>query len=138
LNNGEHAWMVPLGEGPRNHPLLKDLKDLPAKLGSAQRGSLLCTKTLLFSGQQGKVEKVIGMIRSGEGTPKDIKESFTFNPSIRAFDKATGELLWEMKLPDNPTGAPMTYKIGDRQYIVFAVGGLINPAELIALALPRD
>jgi quinoprotein glucose dehydrogenase len=138
LNKGEHAWMVPLGDGPRNHPLLKDLKDLPARLGSPQRGSLLCTKTLLFSGQQGKVEKVIGMIRSGEGTAKDLRESFTFNPYFRAFDKVTGEMLWEMKLPDNPTGAPMTYKIGDRQYIVFAVGGLLNPAELIALALPRE
>jgi hypothetical protein len=129
---------VPLGDGPRDHPLLKDLKDLPAKLGSPQRGSLLCTKTLLFSGQQGKVEKVIGMIRSGEATTKDLKESFTFNPCFRAFNKATGELVWEMKLSDNPTGAPMTYKLGDRQYIVFAVGGLLKPAELIALALPQE
>jgi quinoprotein glucose dehydrogenase len=137
LNKGTHAWMVPLGEGPRNHPLLKEVKDLPERLGSTQRGSLLCTRTLLFSGQQGKVEQVIGMLRSGEATPKDIKDSFTFNPCMRAFDKATGELLWEMKLPDNATGAPMTYKVGNRQFIVFAVGGLVNPAELIALALPE-
>jgi quinoprotein glucose dehydrogenase len=137
LNKGSHAWMVPLGDGPRDHPLLKDLKGLPERLGSPQRGSLLCTRTLLISGQQGKVEKVIDMIRSGEGTPQDVRDAFKFNPCLRAFDKATGELLWEMKMPDNPTGAPMTYKIGKRQYIVFAVGGLVNPAELIALALPE-
>ncbi len=138
LNKGTHAWMVPLGDGPLDHPALKGLKDLPAKLGSPQRGSVLCTKTLLFSAQQGKVEKVIGMIRSGAGTAKDLKESFTFNPCIRAFDKATGEMVWEMKLTDNATGAPMTYKVGNRQFIVFAVGGLVNPAELIALALPAS
>jgi quinoprotein glucose dehydrogenase len=137
LNKGSHAWMAPLGDGPLDHPALKGVKDLPAKLGSPQRGSLLCTKTLLFSGQQGKVEKVIGMIREGKDAGK-LQESFTFNPCLRAFDKATGEELWQIKLKDNPTGAPMTYKMGDRQYIVFATGGLLKPAELIALALPKE
>src|SRR5207302_2254096 len=37
LNRGTHAWMVPLGDGPRDHPALKDVKGLPEKLGGAQR-----------------------------------------------------------------------------------------------------
>ena len=28
MNRGEHLWMSPLGNGPRNHPLLRDM-DLP-------------------------------------------------------------------------------------------------------------
>ena len=32
LNKGDIAWQVPLGDGPRNHPLLKDLERRPARL----------------------------------------------------------------------------------------------------------
>jgi hypothetical protein len=30
----------------------------------------------------------------------------------------------------------MTYRVEKKQYIVFAVGGLFNPAKLVALSLP--
>ena len=53
LNTGEHAWTVPLGEGPRKHPLLAAL-DLP-RLGSSRRGFPLVTRTLLFAAQEGRV-----------------------------------------------------------------------------------
>jgi glucose dehydrogenase len=47
----------------------------------------------------------------------------------RAYDKATGAVLWQTDLPDQTTGAPMTY----RQYIVVAVGSA--PPQLVALSL---
>jgi hypothetical protein len=34
--------------------------------------------------------------------------------------------------------ALMTYVIGKKQYVVFPVGGLFKPDQLIALALPED
>src|SRR5207249_1643803 len=46
LNRGEQAWMIPNGDGPRNHPLLKDLHLGP--LGHSVRAAPLVTKTLLF------------------------------------------------------------------------------------------
>ena len=46
LNTGEHLWMVPNGDGPRDHPALKDL-NLPP-LGHMGRAAPLVTKTLLF------------------------------------------------------------------------------------------
>ena len=46
LNKGDIAWQVPLGDGPRNHPLLKDLNVGP--LGSDGKGHPLLTKSLLF------------------------------------------------------------------------------------------
>ena len=46
LNEGRIAWQVPIGEGPRNHPLLKDLALGP--LGNGRRSSLLATPSLLF------------------------------------------------------------------------------------------
>ena len=48
LNRGEHVWTAVNGDGPRNHPLLKDL-NLPP-LGTASRPTALVTKTLLFLG----------------------------------------------------------------------------------------
>ncbi len=46
------------------------------------------------------------------------------------------ELIWEMALPANVTGSPVTYRIDQKQYIVFAVGGAAIPGELIAVSLP--
>ena len=65
-----------------------------------------------------------------------MDEISKFDPRFYAFDKATGELVWEMELPANVTGAPMTYMTGGKQYIVFAIGGAVIPEELIALSLP--
>ena len=48
----------------------------------------------------------------------------------------TGEVLWEIELPGGTTGAPMTYMVGGKQYIVVAVGWENMPAEWVALALP--
>ncbi len=132
LNKGEHVWMVPLGDEYRNHPALKDLKLPP--LGSARRAAPLLTKTLLFIGQQGPVSEVLGAIRS-EGREKNTEGAAVSRPKFSAFEKTTGKQLWEIALPANVTGAPMTYLAGGKQYIVFAVGGLLQPAELIALSL---
>ena len=41
---------------------------------------------------------------------------------LRAFDKATGELVWEHELEANPEGMPAVYQVNGRQYIAFAVG----------------
>ena len=41
---------------------------------------------------------------------------------FRAFDKATGRVIWEMELPGGTTGAPMTYMFDGKQYIVVATG----------------
>jgi hypothetical protein len=52
-----------------------------------------------------------------------------------ARDKRTGEVVGEVPLPDRPLGTPMTYAIGDRQFIALTISTDTLP-ELIALALP--
>ena len=47
MHRGEHLWMRALGNGPRNHPLLKDL-DLGPLGDAVHRASALVTKTLVF------------------------------------------------------------------------------------------
>jgi glucose dehydrogenase len=122
LNTGDQVWMVANGDGPRNHLLLKDLH-LPA-LGVPNRPAPLVTKTLLFIGEGS--DAVIG-------TPQ---VSWGWGKKFRAYDKATGAVIWEMDLPSGTTGAPMTYIHKGKQYIVVPVGAKDHPAEFVALALP--
>ena len=120
MNRGEHLWMAANGDAPNDHPLLEDL-DLPP-LGNANRPAPLLTATLLFIGEGS--DAVIGTPDTHWGT------------EFRAYDKATGKVLWEMDLPSGTTGGPMTYMHEGKQYIVVAVGGSESPAEYVALALP--
>ena len=47
----------------------------------------------------------------------------TMDKKIRAFDLATGDKLWEARLPAFGMATPMTYESGGRQYVVIAAGG---------------
>ena len=57
--------------------------------------------------------------------------------AFRAWDKQTGEVIWEIELPAGTSGAPMTYMADGRQFIVVAVGDRNTTGRLIALALPQ-
>ena len=122
LNSGDQVFMVANGDGPRDHPLLKDLHLPP--LGVPNRPAPLVTKTLLFIGEGS--DSVIG-------TPQ---VSWGWGKKFRAYDKATGQVVWETELPSGTTGAPMTYMHKGRQYIVVPIGAKDHPAEFVALALP--
>jgi len=121
LNSGDQVWMAANGDGPRDHPLLKDLHLPP--LGVPNRPAPLVTKTLLFIGEGS--DAVIG-------TPQ---VSWGWGKKFRAYDKATGQVIWETELPSGTTGAPMTYMHKGKQYIVVPIGAKDHPAEYVALAL---
>ena len=135
LNTGEHKWQVPLGEGPRNHPLLKDL-NLP-RLGWQYRGSPLLTKTLLFVGQEGRFFDFVPALVGGQKLKNANRmDMVKFDPKLQIFDKNTGALLHTVPLPLNVTGAPITYMANGKQYIAFAVGGAgMVPAQIVAVGL---
>jgi glucose dehydrogenase len=120
MNRGEQAWTAVNGDGPRNHPLLKDLKLPP--LGTASRPTALVTRTLLFIGD-------------GSNLFGGIHPSM-WGKAFRAYDKATGKVIWETELPSGTTSGPMTYLTRGKQYIVVPIGGRDEPAEWIALGLP--
>lgn len=129
LNEGRIAWQAPIGDGPRNHPLLKDLNLGP--LGNGRRSSLLATPSLLF------VTQFLGNLGRGNAVPvggRPLTDTPAEPQRIRAFDKATGELVWEKELPLGPAAAPMTYLAGGRQFVVAAVGSGVN-TELVAYAV---
>lgn len=93
LNTGEFAWRVPLGEFP----------ELKAR-GVPQTGTENFGGTIVTAG---------GLVFIG-GTKDE---------QFHAFDKDTGELLWEYQLSAGGYATPATYMVGDRQYVVIAAGG---------------
>jgi quinoprotein glucose dehydrogenase len=111
LNTGEHEWMVPHGEGIRQKIIDMGILD-PGPVGGNSRTGPVLTKTLLYVAQS-------------DG-PRNL---------LRAFDKATGEIVHEMDLPLPPSGTPMTYMVDGKQYLSIAVGGG-QSSQLVTLSLP--
>jgi quinoprotein glucose dehydrogenase len=123
LGKGEIAWQVAHGETPdfiKNHPALKGLKiprtGRPGILGT------LTTKSLVICGESGFFT-----------TPSGARGAM-----LRAYDKATGEEKGAVYMPAPQSGAPMTYMLKGRQYIVLAISGGSYTAELLAFRLPRE
>jgi quinoprotein glucose dehydrogenase len=121
MNTGEHLWMRPNGPGPRDHPAIVHL-GLPW-LGQRGRPAPLLTRTLLFLGEGTEAALSILPIAGGK--------------AFRAWDKRTGDVVWEIDLPAGTSGAPMTYLADGRQFIVVAIGDRDTRGRLVALALRR-
>jgi quinoprotein glucose dehydrogenase len=136
LNTGDHRWMVPIGDLAQSNPVLRQL-GLPP-LGRAARGHVLLTKTLLIVGQEGSTQRESSPQReSGAELGSVTVPNFAIHdPQLCAYDKATGKLVGEVALPRNATGAPMTYMLNGKQFIVVLTGGANLPAELVVLCLP--
>jgi alcohol dehydrogenase (cytochrome c) len=52
---------------------------------------------------------------------------------FRAFDQKTGKVLWQANLGSQVTGFPITYAVGERQYIAVSVGQAVNTAGYLAI-----
>ncbi len=112
VNTGSIRWHVPLGF----------FESLKAK-GFGQTGTLSMGGSIATAG---------GLVFIGA----------TIDNRFRAFDSATGALLWETKLDASAHAIPMTFMGKDgRQYVVVAGGGgsfLVSPpgTKIVAFALP--
>jgi quinoprotein glucose dehydrogenase len=123
MNRGEHLWVVANADTPdeiKNHERLRGV-DIPERTGTGDRGGLLVTKSLLFSGEGA------GLYGGQTGGGR----------MFRAHDKASGEILAEFELPAKQTGLPMTYAIDGIQYIVVPIGDTGHPGELVALRVKQ-
>jgi quinoprotein glucose dehydrogenase len=129
MNKGDIAWQVPIGNGPRNHPLLKALNVGP--LGDEiPRLGIMLTKSLVFVNAQ-RLES------TGQRQPPpwiqhgdpDMEKQLLF-----VYDKKTGKLLRTILLDGLSAAPPMTYIYKGKQYIVAAIGAG-ETTELVALAL---
>jgi quinoprotein glucose dehydrogenase len=113
LNTGEYVWKINLGEYP----------ELAAK-------GLKNTGTENYGGP---VVTAGGLVFIGASD---------FDKKFHAYDKATGELLWEATLPFSGNATPATYEVNGRQFVVIAAGGGKDPKSpsggvYVAFALPK-
>jgi len=112
LNAGEIKWQVPLGDVPGT--------------------------------------KIEGLSRTGTenyGGPVVTAGGLIFIAASRdemfhVYDRDTGNLLWEIKLPAGGYATPSTYAVDGRQYVVVAAGGgkMGTPSgdKYLAFALPEE
>jgi len=114
LNTGEYIWKIPLGEYP-------ELASKGQKNTGTENygGPIVTAGGLLFIG------------------------ATNFDKKFRAFDKSTGELLWEATLPFSGNATPATYEVNGRQFVVIAAGGGKDPKSpsggvYLAFALPQE
>lgn len=122
MRKGTFLWQIAHGETPdevRNHPALKGL-DIP-RTGRPGLLGTLTTKTLVICGEAG-----FFTLPSGQR-----------GAMLRAYDKRTGEEKGAVYMSAPQSGVPMTYMLDGRQYVVLAIGGGSDSAELIAYRLPR-
>jgi quinoprotein glucose dehydrogenase len=122
LDKGDILWQVPHGETPdnvRNHPALKGM-NIP-RTGRSGNIGVITTSTLVIAGEP-------GFITNDKGQR---------GAYLRAYDKGTGKDAGAVFMPAGQTGAPMTYMLNGKQYIVLAVGGAGYPAEIVAYRLPN-
>jgi quinoprotein glucose dehydrogenase len=93
LNTGSYRWKVTLGEFPA-----LTAKGIPPTGTPTLGGTLVTAGDLVFV-----------------ASTKDSR--------FRAFDSATGKVLWQHALPAPGYAAPCTYTVRGRQYLVIAAGG---------------
>jgi quinoprotein glucose dehydrogenase len=114
LDTGEYLWKIPFGQYPE-----LVAQGLPNTGSENYGGPVVTAGGVLFIGASVRDKK------------------------FRAFDKATGKLLWETELPFSACATPATYEIEGRQYVVIAAGGQRDPSTpagggvYVAYALPQ-
>ena len=113
LNTGEYLWKINFGEFP-------ELAAQGMKNSGSENygGPIVTAGGLLFIGAS------------------------SFDKKFRAYDKLTGEVLWETTLPFAGNATPATYEVNGRQYVVIAAGGGKDPKApsggvYVAFALPK-
>jgi quinoprotein glucose dehydrogenase len=112
LNTGEIKWKVPLGEYEK-----LTARGIPPTGTENYGGPVVTAGGLIF------------IAASADET-------------IRAFDKDTGKVLWQAKLPFSGNATPSIYMLNGRQYVVISAGGGKSgrPAggSVVAFALPEN
>ncbi len=113
LNTRKYVWKKPLGEIPAL--AAQGLKNTGSE---NYGGSVVTAGGLLFIG------------------------ATTHDRKLRAFDKATGEILWETELPAGGNATPAVYAVNGREYLVIGAGGgkwgEKSGGSYVAFALPAS
>ncbi|MBA0087641.1 MAG: PQQ-binding-like beta-propeller repeat protein, partial [Acidobacteria bacterium Pan2503] len=114
LNTGEYLWKIPFGEYPEL-----------AATGQTGTGT---------ENYGGPIVTAAGLLFIGAAN---------FDKKFRAYDKSTGQLLWETALPFSGNATPASYEVNGRQFVVIAAGGGKDPKSrsggvYVSFAVPDE
>jgi alcohol dehydrogenase (cytochrome c) len=114
--------LAPLTEGGRGllstgvRPMVRPRPDSDGKYGRVEAVNMM-TREVVWT------ERHRAPVSSGA---LDTAGGVIFNGSIdrffRAYDDQTGKLLWETRLTDVPSDAPISYAVNGKQYVAIGVG----------------
>jgi alcohol dehydrogenase (cytochrome c) len=145
---GSRAWPQ-TSYSPDRHYLYVPITESCVKMSETDKGGFLLTTGVNFGaadhpgladGMMGRLQAIDLRTRAlawnrDQVTPPSTGMLTTsggllfagdIDPSLNAFDDATGELLWEYPLDDLPSSSVITYRVGDTQYIAVVVGMMNN------------
>jgi len=115
--------LIPVTEGGRGllstgvRPTVRPRPDSDGKYGRVEAINMV-TREVVWT------ERHRAPVSSGA---LDTAGGIVFNGSIdrffRAYDDQTGKLLWETRLSDVPSNAPIAYTVNGKQYVAIGVGG---------------
>ena len=57
---------------------------------------------------------------------------------FRAYDKQTGEIVWEIELEAGTTSPPVSYLYEGEQYLAVSIGDRDHSPEMLAFKLPAN
>ena len=134
MTTGDKKWWLPNGGVMRqvtsSDPLFAGVA-LPPTPAIGGQPQVINTKTLMIYGTGRSGGAGRGGGRGGAGAAQQPANP----PQLYAIDKATGQQVASVRIPQVNTAVPMTFMHKGKQYIVFAYGQGANTG-LTALTLP--
>ena len=115
--------LVPLTDGGGKgllstgvRPTVRPRPDSDGKYGRVQAVNMVTREVVWTERHRAPVSS--GALDTGGG----VIFSGSIDRFFRAYDDQTGKLLWETRVSDVPSNAPISYTVNGKQYIAIGVG----------------
>ena len=114
--------LIPAAPGQRGNLtsgvnwFIRDRPDSDGKIGRVEALNLE-TKKVLWMDRQRAPQTTCVLDTAG-----GVAFAGSFDRNLQAYDDATGETLWQMRLNDVPDSCPITFTVDGKQYVAVTVG----------------
>ncbi len=123
-----HPVSVPIALSSGYMPQTRPVPDSDGRYGRVQAFDLR-NRTILWTERQ-HAPMTTGVLATAGG----VVFAGGLDRMFAAYDERTGRKLWSVRLSDVPSSAPITFAVGDRQYVAVVVGfGYFNTTGFMPL-----
>jgi alcohol dehydrogenase (cytochrome c) len=131
--------MIPAPPGERGHLtagynlFIRPRPDSDGNYGRLEAFSLETKKAVWIDRQ--RAPQSTGVLATAGG----VVFAGSLDRYLRAYDDATGAVLWQVRMNDVPSSCPITYSVGGKQYMAVVVGyGGVFPVLVPEIQNPPD